>query len=205
MNVYSMMDTDQAVVFLTIFNSAPHQRGPMSYDEARRVLSRFRDDDQVGEYGGIHWGHNFQGDYLDLDNQQPKIDLELTSLPTGAGPQTRDNTYLNQYFEAQKKLKDEFDVLNPNTFLQQRLEGIEIKKMLVLNVNSTNKGGGIVNTQFISSHADVPAMDCTFWLEEGVDKNGKKVEFLQYTQNITLDFFDVKWPHIDVNTLIRQS
>ncbi|WP_448647362.1 heme-binding protein [Pseudomonas mohnii] len=103
------------------------------------------------------------------------------------------------------------------------LSGIgTIKQVATLQVDSTIDHSGINrvsnpsigNTPFITRQADTTAMNCTFVIYEIEDsKTGRLRYFLQYAQNVILDFINrpdghpgrARWPHISINTLERVS
>ncbi|WP_156329831.1 heme-binding protein [Achromobacter piechaudii] len=95
-----------------------------------------------------------------------------------------------------------------------------IKGVTTLQVDSTidhagiNRvmGPSIGNTPFITRQADTTAMNCTFVIYEIEDsKTGELRYFLQYAQNVILDFINrpdghpgrARWPHVSINTLER--
>jgi len=101
------------------------------------------------------------------------------------------------------------------------LKGIgTIKRVTTLQVDSTIDHSGINrvvnpsigNTPFIARQADTTAINCTFVIYEIEDsKTGALRYFLQYAQNVILDFINrpdghpgrARWPHVSVNTLER--
>lgn len=95
-----------------------------------------------------------------------------------------------------------------------------IKNVIRLRVDSTIDHAGINrvvnpsigNTPFITRQADTTAMNCTFLIYEIEDSTtGGLRYFLQYAQNIILDFIGrpdghpgrARWPHVSINTLER--
>jgi hypothetical protein len=107
-------------------------------------------------------------------------------------------------------------VTNPNSLLRAAVERQTIKHMVVLEVSTTPspvKGGGTANTAFLGSATDPPGgnanaveVDATFWIETVAGEEGHP-DFLQlqYTQLVQLDFNGLRWPHVTVATLRRQS
>ena len=101
------------------------------------------------------------------------------------------------------------------------LKGVgTIKQVKQLRIDSTIDHAGINrvsnpgtgNTPFIARQSDVTAMNATFVVYEIEDaKSGATRYFLQYAQNVMLDFINrpdghpgrAKWPHISINTLER--
>jgi hypothetical protein len=103
------------------------------------------------------------------------------------------------------------------------LKGIGvIKQVKQLQVDSTLDHFGINrvanpsigNTPFITRQADTTAMNATFIVYEIEDsKSGRMRYFLQYAQNVILDFINrpdghpgrARWPHVSINTMERVS
>jgi hypothetical protein len=120
-----------------------------------------------------------------------------------------------------------FEPVNPTLLLRHSFEkflnGIgTIKQVTTLQVDSTIDHSGINrvsnssigNTPFITRQADTTAMNCTFIMYEIEDSKTRTLRyFLQYAQNIILDFINrpdghpgrARWPHVSINTLERVS
>jgi len=118
-----------------------------------------------------------------------------------------------------------FEPVNPTLLLRHSfanfLQGIgTIKQVTTLQVDSTIDHSGINrvsnpsigNTPFITRQADTTAMNSTFVIYEIEDaKTGALRYFLQYAQNVILDFINrpdghpgrARWPHVSINTLER--
>jgi hypothetical protein len=118
-----------------------------------------------------------------------------------------------------------FEPVNPTLLLKHSLDNFlkgigTIKQTTTLQVDSTIDHSGINrvtnpsigNTPFITRQADTTAMNCTFIIYEIEDsKTGALRYFLQYAQNVILDFINrpdghpgrARWPHISINTLER--
>jgi hypothetical protein len=118
-----------------------------------------------------------------------------------------------------------FEPVNPTLLLRHTFENFlkgigTIKQVTTLQVDSTIDHSGINrvtnpsigNTPFITRQADTTAMNCTFIIYEIEDsKTGALRYFLQYAQNVILDFINrpdghpgrARWPHISINTLER--
>jgi hypothetical protein len=140
------------------------------------------------------------------DNGPPNIP-QISTLPLDSKHQPITNAdYIKQYKDLAKKAvsRDGFpDVLNPNQTLIDALEGQTVHNTITLDV-STDNDGGIANIPFIDKHADAVSFASTLWIETISDSNGNQKQQLQYSQ-LTLIFFDgVFWPHVDVNTLVKQ-
>lgn len=97
-----------------------------------------------------------------------------------------------------------------------------VKRIKRLRVDSTHDHAGINrvvnptigNTPFITRQADTTAMNSFFIMYEIEDaKTGQLRYFLQYAQNVILDFIGrpdghpgrARWPHISINTMERVS
>ncbi len=105
-----------------------------------------------------------------------------------------------------------FSPSNPNKTLQDANQGIEFLQTITLDV-STDNGGGIANIPFITTQADARSLRSTFWIET-VKLLGTTTPILrlQYSQQIDLFFMPrpdgqglIKWPHVSVATLTKQS
>ncbi|MCB0176576.1 MAG: hypothetical protein KDJ97_39115 [Anaerolineae bacterium] len=141
-----------------------------------------------------------------IDAGPPKIS-KINTLPldlkhqqiTAAG-------YIQQYRDIAKRSvrKNGFpDVLNPNQTLVDALEGQTVTNTITLDV-STDNDGGIASIPFIDKHADVVSFASTFWIETVTDSQGSQKQQLQYSQLTLILFDNVFWPHVDVNTLVKQ-
>ncbi len=152
----------------------------------------------------------------------PALKDQFDPLPVGLG--TRD---LNQpYFAPYKHFRDKpfkgnvtgagfpgFDPTNPLALLNGAIQAVggKIKRTTTFTVDSREKGG-IQNIPFIVCQANATRVTSTFWIQE-VDLGGKTRFVLQYAQRVILEFFDridgvnglIEWPHISINTLIRQE
>jgi len=118
-----------------------------------------------------------------------------------------------------------FEPVNTTLLLRHTFKNIlkgigAIKQVITLQVDSTIDHSGINrvvnpsigNTPFITRQADTTAMNCTFDIYEIEDaKTGALRYFLQYAQNVILDFINrpdghpgrARWPHVSINTLER--
>lgn len=98
----------------------------------------------------------------------------------------------------------------------------EVKKTMRLHVDSTMDHAGIntlnhtgiLNIPFVVRQADAISMNATFLIYEVEDKDtGKTRHFMQYVQNVILDFIGrpdghpgrARWPHVSINTMERVS
>jgi hypothetical protein len=105
-----------------------------------------------------------------------------------------------------------FTKTNPNATLRNAIQGQKILETVTISV-STTPPGGIVNIPFIVKHADARYFASTYWIEKVQDAaTGTIFEQLQYSQQTDLFFlpkFDdpkqlIKWPHVNINTLVKQ-
>ncbi len=97
-----------------------------------------------------------------------------------------------------------------------------VRRVMRLHVDSTldhaavNRAthAGIVNIPFVVRQADAAAMNSTFVVYEIEDsKTGQNRYFMQYAQNVILDFIGrpdghpgrARWPHVSINTMERVS
>jgi len=146
---------------------------------------------------------------------RPKIDATLDSTPTGPGipPLGYSEAQYNQV------IVPGFSNRLPNKWLIQHLDeqekaGQKVTSTVNLPVSTANKGG-ISNIPSLVNNANPVRVDSVFWIETVHDANtGQDFKQLQYSQNVLIDFpigpkFDpvggrITWPHISVNTLIKQ-
>ncbi len=147
-------------------------------------------------------------------NKRPPINRDLSAFPTGALPPGLGYT---DVYGPQNEIVKGFKNAFPNLYLidyldVQEKKGQTIIKSTNLVVNTANSGG-INNIPSIDKNADAAAFESIFWIETVKDKNtGKIFQQLQYSQNTTIDFpvkgtpkgKTIHWPHINVNTLIKQ-
>jgi hypothetical protein len=106
-------------------------------------------------------------------------------------------------------------VKNPNSVLQNALDGQAIKSRTFIHVSTSHapiRGGGTANTAFLADAANPPGgnakasqVEAKFWVETVAGEPGQD-EFLQlqYTQLVQLDFNGLRWPHVSVATLRKQ-
>lgn len=96
---------------------------------------------------------------------------------------------------------------NPNSVLEQALQGQTILSTVTLQVSSTDlpvEGGGTVNTAFLvggaaGPNANAALVTSTFWLE--TVQGSPNFQRLQYSQTVLLNFNGLTWPHVSVATL----
>jgi hypothetical protein len=100
-------------------------------------------------------------------------------------------------------------VKNPNVVLTKAIQGQDIVRTTVLRVDARNSkplSAGTANTFFLTENASADHVTATFWIEK-VKKPHSSGHFLQlqYTQTVMLDFNGLRWPHVSVATLRKQS
>jgi hypothetical protein len=106
-------------------------------------------------------------------------------------------------------------IRNPNSVLQQAIQGQTIKNRTVLKISTKHKpiaGGGTANTAFLADAGSPPIgnakaveVDATFWIETVAGTGGHPDKLqLQYSQLVELDFNGLRWPHVTVGTLTKQ-
>lgn len=112
-----------------------------------------------------------------------------------------------------------FNVHDANEVLREAIKDQNILSTLTLSVSTRppGGGGGIVNIPFIQQNANPTTFDATFWIETVENPvTGEQVDQLQYSQQTNLEFIKCRsqcsddgsglivWPHVNVNTLVRQ-
>jgi hypothetical protein len=100
-------------------------------------------------------------------------------------------------------------VRNPNLVLTKAIHGQDIVRTTVLHVNAGSgrpHAVGTANTFFLAENASANHVTATFWIEK-VNKPHTNGHFLQlqYTQVVMLDFNGLRWPHVSVATLRKQT
>jgi hypothetical protein len=136
---------------------------------------------------------------------------DINGLPIGVN-QSLDNPYLAPYKHFDDNLFEGlFTPIRANALLEEANQGVNIKKVTRLDIDTKIESGGIVNIPFIEKQANATEMTATFWIQEleEKDKKGQPKLRLQYTQTVFLEFFQrkddvselIRWPHISINTL----
>ena len=105
-----------------------------------------------------------------------------------------------------------FSTKDPNAVLREEIKDQNIVSTLTLSVSTQTGTGGIVNIPFIAQNANATAFSAAFWLETVQDQEtGEQSDQLQYSQQTNLEFIKrgdgqglIMWPHVNVNTLVRQ-
>jgi hypothetical protein len=108
----------------------------------------------------------------------------------------------------------EFTTSNPNQMLVDVLKTQKIGKVTTFTVDTSNAGGNISNIPFIKQHANAASCKATFWIADVLNPDGTSFKQMQYSQTVMIDFLKngnpkiknslVRWPHISVNTLVKQ-
>ncbi len=118
-----------------------------------------------------------------------------------------------------------FEPVHSTALLRHVLEQVllpigTVKRVMRLVVNSTldhagvrrHSHNGIINIPFVVRQADAASMDSTFLIYEIEDAaSGELRHFMQYAQNVILDFIGrpdghpgpARWPHVSINTMER--
>ena len=123
------------------------------------------------------------------------IDPTPINIKTG---QKETGAYLDPYNAMKDRFTDIFGPdFNPNQTLADAISKQDIVKTETFVVSTANNGG-ITNIPF-GNNAKATSWETVVWIEHL--KNGSVQ--MQYTQTIIIEFFGIKWPHIDVNTLVK--
>jgi len=136
-------------------------------------------------------------------------------LPIGLASTSLDNVYFGPYkhFHDQP-FKGIFDPTDPLKLLSgaiaQVLPGANVLETTTFTVDS-QVNGGIQNIPFVISQANATRVTATFWIQK-VQTPHEHRFVLQYAQRVLLEFFPrgdgkpglIQWPHISLNTMIRE-
>lgn len=146
----------------------------------------------------------------------PAINLNPFTIgnPAGASPFPEQNLTTNTNFRTSGPGLTGITqamVDNPNSVLEQALQGHTIVSTVTLQVSSTDlpvEGGGTTNTAFLVGGASGPNANAalvtsTFWLE--TVQGSPNFQQLQYSQTVLLNFNGLSWPHVSVATLRLSS
>jgi len=126
----------------------------------------------------------------------------------------------NPYFGPYKHFHDNpfqniFDPTDPLKILDGAIAaafpGSNVIETTTFLVDSTVQGG-IQNIPFVIAQANATQVRAVFWIQK-VQMKHKVRYVLQYAQRVILEFFPradgkpglIQWPHISVNTMIRQD
>lgn len=152
-------------------------------------------------------------------NGPPKIPV-LNTLPVGT-PDPPQLGYTDPYLTPPPPKvpgQPPFNTHDANEVLRKAIKDQKILNTLTLSVSTQPPGGGgIVNIPFIQQNANATNFSATFWIETVVDEAaGVRFDQLQYSQQTNLAFIKcgsecsdegnglIVWPHVNVNTLVRQ-
>ena len=149
----------------------------------------------------------------------PPVIPPVDTLPIGR-PAGRDAGYIDPYIgllpPELQAIKPPFKTRDANSVLRDAIKNQTILNTVRLDVSTQTASGGIVNIPFIQQNANATSFDATFWLEtvqhEDKETGGPyQYDQLQYSQRTILDFVErgdgpglIQWPHVNVNTLVRQ-
>lgn len=139
---------------------------------------------------------------------------DISGLPIGIA-EDLDSRYLSPYKHFHENpFEGLFDPVQPNDLLKAANAGVDIARTTTLELDTKLETGGIVNIPFIVKEANATEMTSTFWIQELAeqDDKGPSTLRLQYSQTVMLDFFPrrdgveglIKWPHVSINTLVRE-
>jgi hypothetical protein len=171
-------------------------------------LTNFNDDFPVARLSTIPHGNALLalGKAIDSANPGNNFFGSASTLPTTIAGAPIPGYGVDQFNNQQ--FPNEFNQLDPNTFLKISLGTQVIKDMTTLILSTKNLSGGILNIPFINSNAKATTLNAIFWIEtiQGVGGHPDFLQ-LQYTQTIDLVFpptgnpDPVVWPHVTINTL----
>jgi len=154
----------------------------------------------------------------DLTNSALKAVFD--PFPIGLPSTSLTNPYLGPY----KQFHDHpfqglFDPTDPlsllNGAIAGALPGAVVLETTTFTVDS-QVSGGIQNIPFVICQANAARVTATFWIQKvrthGDDDDHNTRFVLQYAQRVLLEFFpradgqpgSIQWPHISINTMIRQ-
>jgi hypothetical protein len=150
----------------------------------------------------------------DLTNSALKAAFD--PMPIGLASTSLTNPYFGPYKHFHDApFEKVFDPTDPLSVLDgaiaQVLQGSKILETTTFAVDS-QVSGGIQNIPFVISQANATRVTATFWIQKVQTKAGPTRFVLQYAQRVLLEFFPrgdgkpglIQWPHISVNTMIRQ-
>lgn len=141
----------------------------------------------------------------------PEIPV-ASSIPTNMNPNAPES-YTDPYLKSPEgPVAADPNVLLRETLAEQAEAGIEVLETTTFTLDSEH--GGIVNIPFITERAPATEMTATFWLQKIRNTaTGQEVDQLQYSQLINIPFHQnspdpatglIGWPHVTVNTLVKQ-
>lgn len=163
----------------------------------------------IARLASVPHGNNVLGLGKSAQIDGPPTIPEINGLPLGVAHDLN-SPYLAPYKHFHENLfKNLFDPTKPNALLNEALEGLNVKKTTVLEIDTTVEDAGISNIPFVVKQADADSMKSTFWVMEVENAQGNTELILQYSQVVSLDFFErkdgiagkIRWPHVSINTL----
>ena len=110
-----------------------------------------------------------------------------------------------QFSQAQQQV-DKFggpQLDDPLLWLQEQLRDTVIGTDWVFTLTDDANPSQMASGQRVASPVSIGNLLSDFWIGRR-DLDGVEQEILQYAQRVDLRFHDVDWPHIAVNTLIKQ-
>lgn len=175
------------------------------------MINKRTSDLDIARLASIPHGDSVLALGRSLTHKNMPIIAAGNGLPIGV-EQSLETPYLSPYKHfSDNPFKGIFNPVKPNELLNQANQGVEIKSVTELSVDTKIESGGISNIPFITKQANATEMTSTFWIQEleEKDSNGEHKLRLQYTQTVFLDFFTrkdgvpglIRWPHISINTL----
>jgi len=149
------------------------------------------------------------------DLANPVLRAAFSSLPIGLPTNNLDNPYFGPYKHFHDSpFQNVFDPTDPLQILvgtiTRAFPGSQILETTTFTVDS-QANGGIQNIPFVICQANATRVTATFWIQKVQIAAGVRF-VLQYAQRVLLEFFPradgkpglIQWPHISVNTLIRE-
>jgi hypothetical protein len=152
------------------------------------------------------------------ENSGPPTFPVLDTFPVG-NPDPLVLDYTAPYTFGPPTVPEPFNTHDANAVLRDAIKDQTILNTLTLSVSTQppGGGGGIVNIPFIQQNANATNFSATFWIETVMDEAaGVQFDQLQYSQQTNLAFVKcgtqcsdegdgrIVWPHVNVNTLVRQ-
>lgn len=147
----------------------------------------------------------------------PQI-ADISSLPTNLGTPAPLG-YTDPYLNPPAGQPADRNVTNPNAMLRDALAAQEQAGFTILETTTfafdSATAGNVANVPYVVKRANATRMQATFWLEKvHNDATGQEFDQLQYSQVIDLAFQHhaapptdenlITWPHVTVNTLVKQ-
>jgi hypothetical protein len=143
---------------------------------------------------------------------------DISSLPTNLGSPAPLG-YTDPYLEPPAGTPADRNVTNPNATLRDALTAQEGAGFTVLETTTfafdSAPSGSVANVPYVVERANATRMLATFWFEKVHNAaTGQEFDQLQYSQVIDLAFHHnaapptdenvITWPHVTVNTLVKQ-